>query len=230
MFPLPFDFLLFPVLSCVFEEPFPFLQKTPSFGTAKFFTMIHVPKIYLPLIGLVALVASSCSVTSHSEMAAGVRFDQYKTFGWNEVPGTNHANGNDIIDNNIKMAIASELEAKGWVPATNPDVVLDYTIAVTKEQRTASDPVYSTPFTRYVYGGRGRVYSLYSPSMLMGYHTYNVPFREGELTVNMVDPKTNKLVWQGWATGQINTPQVTTQEMNKEVHSIFKRFQFPAHG
>jgi hypothetical protein len=43
----------------------------------------------------------------------------------------------------------------------------------------------------------------------------------------MVDANTNKLIWQGWAQGEINSKTVTTKEATGQVKSIFKKFEYP---
>ena len=108
----------------------------------------------------------------------------------------------------------------------NPDVLLNYTVAIKRGHKRETDPVYVYPYTQYLYSRRG-VYSIWYPSDLMGYNSYNVPFEEGELTVNMVDAKTNKLIWQGWAQGEITSRNITTKEATAQVRSIFKKFEYP---
>ena len=54
-----------------------------------------------------------------------------------------------------------------------------------------------------------------------------MPFKEGELSVNMIDAKTNKLIWQGWAQGEINSKNVTTKDVTAQVKSIFRKFDYP---
>lgn len=176
-----------------------------------------------------AFMITGCNVTSHTAQMAGINFHNYKTFAWMN-PGENMKSdraNNDIIDNNIKNSVSMELTNRGWVETqNNPDVLMDYTIAVRHGRRVADAPVYSYPFSRYVYR-HGRIYSLWFPSSLMGMRSYDVPFREGELTINMIDTKTNKLIWQGWATGDLNDRQFTNKDVNKQVKSIFKKFNYP---
>ena len=176
-----------------------------------------------------ALVFAGCNVTSHTEKAAGINFSNYKTFAWansGDTKMTDRAD-NDIIDNNIKNSVSRELERKGWTETEKkPDVLIDYTIAVKRAVKRESDPMYFYPYTQYLWG-RGGIYSIWYPSALMGYRSYNVPFKEGELTVNMIDAKTNKLIWQGWAKGEINSKNVTTKEATAQVKSIFKKFEYP---
>jgi hypothetical protein len=67
----------------------------------------------------------------------------------------------------------------------------------------------------------------YTPELLGGFHTYNVPFKQGTLTVNMIDAKTNKLIWQGWSQGEVNSNNVTTNEVKGDVKSIFNKLDLP---
>jgi len=178
-----------------------------------------------------AFAFSSCAVTTHVETAAGVNFSNYKTFGWANVNGEKKEDiaDNDIVDNNIKNAISIQLENQGWKETNqNPDVILDYNVMVERKVNQVSEPVYSYPYTHYYYNGwRRRRGYMYYPNDLIGYHTYNIPFKQGTLTVNMVDAKTNKLIWQGSAQGDVSSKTVTTQEMQTDVTSIFKKFNLP---
>ena len=176
-----------------------------------------------------AFTITGCNVTSHTAQMTGINFNNYKTFAWANM-GRNEKSdrsNNEIIDNNIKNAVTAELTGKGWVETqADPDVLIDYTIAVKHGHRVEDAPVYSYPFSRYVYR-RGRIYSLWFPSSLVGIRSKDVPFREGELTVNMIDTKTNKLIWQGWASGDLNDRQFTSKDVDKQVKSIFKKFKYP---
>ncbi len=40
----------------------------------------------------------------------------------------------------------------------------------------------------------------------------------------MIDPKTDKTIWQGWATDEINSSNITGKEIQKNVKSIFRKF------
>jgi hypothetical protein len=187
------------------------------------------------LLGLSVSIASaigftSCGVSTHVETAAGINFNNYKTFGWvGNGENPEDSVDNSIVDNNIKNAISLQLENKGWKESNqSPDVIIDYNVMVEKQVRQASEPVYSYPYTNYYYNSwRHRRGYMYSPYNLMGYHTYNVPFKQGTLNVNMIDAKTNKLIWQGSAQGDVSNSMVTTQEMSTDVKSIFKKFNYP---
>jgi Domain of unknown function (DUF4136) len=191
-------------------------------------------KKHFPILSLAAVlmfVFAGCRTSSHVEVAEGVNFNTYKTFGWindNGVKKSGRAD-NDIVDNNIKNSISTELERKGWQEADqHPDVLLDYNVVVEKAIKKETEPVYTYPYSGYYFNHwRHRLGYYYDPGFFMGYHTYNVPFKEGTLTVNMVDPKNNKLIWQGWSTGDMTSKNVTSKEAREDVKSIFKKFDLP---
>lgn len=191
--------------------------------------MKHNFKILAIAVIIVSTITISCNITSHTEVAKGVNFANYKTFAWAEPQNKKKADraDNDIVDNNIKNAASEELTKRGWAEVdNNPDVLLNYGVAVQRGNKHETDPVYSYPHTQYFYWGR-RIYSVWYPSTLIGTRSYNVPFHEGQLTLNMVDAKTNKLIWQGWAQGEINSSKVNSKEVEAQVKSIFKKFNYP---
>ena len=88
-----------------------------------------------------------------------------------------------------------------------------------------NSPVYSQPTTRYVYNPYSRRWvSIYYPSQFMGYDNSQRSVREGTITVSIIDAKTDKTIWQGWTTEQINSRNMTSKEIQNSVKSIFRKF------
>lgn len=181
---------------------------------------------------ITGIFLTGCSISSHTEKASGVDFAAYKTFAW-AVPASTQKpdrSDNNIIDSHIKNSVSRELTQKGWQEVTTaPDVWLDYTIAVDRGSKKETEPVYTYPHTQYFFWHR-RIYSIWYPGALIGYRSQNVPFKNGELSINMVDAKNNKLIWQGWAKGEINSSHVTSKDVDSRVKSIFKKFDYPVNS
>ncbi|NJO03098.1 MAG: DUF4136 domain-containing protein [Bacteroidia bacterium] len=56
-------------------------------------------------------------------------------------------------------------------------------------------------------------------------NTYTRNYEEGTLIVDLVDARTNKLVWQGWAVGEINyASDRYKEELARKVAQIFAEF------
>jgi hypothetical protein len=182
-------------------------------------------KLWSGCLGIVFLLAS-CGSTAHIEKDDNTDFTQYKTFAWIDREGAKHNKVNDLTETKIREAVNKELEKTGWRESkSRPDILLSYDVLVEKSVAQRSDPVYSTPFTRTFYNPYSRrVINVYYPSSFMGYDNYDVPTREGTVTISMIDAKTDKTVWQGWSTDQVNSRNMSSKEIQNSVKAIFRKF------
>ncbi|MBP7556823.1 MAG: DUF4136 domain-containing protein [Chitinophagaceae bacterium] len=174
------------------------------------------------------LLLAGCAPTAHIEKDDAVDFSQYKTFAWTEKQESSKGSrANDLAEKKIREAVNKELErSAGWKETTdNPDVLLSYDVLVERSSRRNSDPVYSRPFTRTFYNPYARrFYRVYYPSRFIGYDDYSVPTREGTVTITMADAKTDKTIWQGWSTGEVDSRNLSSKEIQSSVRAIFKKF------
>ncbi|MFT3675713.1 MAG: DUF4136 domain-containing protein [Chitinophagaceae bacterium] len=174
------------------------------------------------------LLLAGCAPAAHIEKDDAVDFSQYKTFAWTEKKESSKGNKtNDLAEKKIREAVNKELErSAGWKETTdNPDVLLSYDVLVERSSRRNSDPVYSRPFTRSFYNPYARrFYTVYYPSRFVGYDDYSVPTREGTVTITMADAKTDKTIWQGWSTGEVDSRHLSSKEIQSSVRAIFKKF------
>lgn len=179
--------------------------------------------------GLVFLVAG-CAPSAHVERDETTDFSRFKTFAWIDRDGKDKSDknrNNDLMEQKVRTAVSKELErSAGWREVkNNPDVLLSYDVLVERGVRQQSEAVYSQPFSRVYYNPyRRRYFNVFYPSRFMGYDNYNVPTREGTITITMIDADTDKTVWQGWATDEVNNRQMTEKEIQQSVRAIFKKF------
>lgn len=181
------------------------------------------------IIAIAALMIVGCSAPVHVEKDDSVDFTRYKSFAWVDKDGSgkqDHDRNNDLMERKFKEAVTKALEKQGWrVDNRRPDVLIGYDLLVERNTRRQSDPVYSQPFTRTFYNPYSRrFYSVYYPSQFMGYDDYARPVREGTVTITVTDTRTDKVVWQGWTTDEVNSRNLTTKEINNAVKSIFRKF------
>jgi Domain of unknown function (DUF4136) len=182
--------------------------------------------------GILAFVflLASCSSTAHIEKDDNADFSHYKTFAWIDKDGEGRQDqnkNNDLTELKIREAVNKELEkSAGWKEVKNrPDVLLTYDVLVEKGVKQSSNPVYSRPSSRLLYNPYTRRYTtIYYPSELMGYERDERGIKEGTITISMIDTKTDKTVWQGWTTDEVNSKNLTTKEIQNSVKSIFKKF------
>ena len=96
---------------------------------------------------------------------------------------------------------------------------------VEKSVQTNANPVYSRPYTRLVYNPYSKHYTnIYFPSQFIGYEKDFYPINEGTLTISMLDTRADKMIWQAWATDEVNNRNLTSNEIENIVRSIFKKF------
>jgi hypothetical protein len=174
------------------------------------------------------LLLAGCGPTAHIQKDKDADFSQYKTFAWSVTADNNlkKSADNSIVEQQIKEAVNKELLKQGWREVKRkPDVLLNYDVLVERSTQKQSDPVYSNSFTRTFYNPyRRRFYSVYYPSQLVGYDNYEVPVKEGTITISMTDNSTDKLVWQGWSTNEIDSKNLSEKDVQSSVKAIFRKF------
>ncbi len=187
------------------------------------------PVLWTLLSGFVFLLAS-CATTAHIEKDDTVDFGRYKTFAWLDKDGEgkkDRIRSNDLAEQKIKQAVGKELQkSAGWREVKNkPDVLLSYDVLVERSVREQHDPVYSRPFVRTFYNpNTRRFFNVYYPSQFLGYDRGQRPVREGTVTITMIDAKSDKTVWQGWTTDEVNNRNLSSKEIQQAVRSIFRKF------
>ncbi len=169
---------------------------------------------------------AGCASTAHIKKDDTADFRSYKTFAWIDKENLKKDKSNDLTGQNIRQAVNKELEKTGWKEVRNrPDVLLSYDVLVERNVKERNSPVYSNPYSRLIYNPYSRRYTtIYYPSELVGYDRDPRQVKEGTITISMVDSRTDKTVWQGWTTDEVNSKNLTTKEIQNCVRSIFRKF------
>lgn len=188
--------------------------------------MSLLKSFYVLVFAIGTMVFSSCGTAAHIEKDASANLKNYKTYKWMDKENEGKLK-NEIAAQNLKTIVNDELQKNGYKEVkNNPDLLLRYDLLVERSAMEQSDPVYSRPFSRIYYNPYTRRYgTIYYPSQFLGYDNYTVPVKEGTVSISMIDAKTDKTIWQGWTTGQIDGSQFTSKEVEKNVKSIFKKFE-----
>ena len=171
----------------------------------------------------------SCSPTVHVQKDDSVNLGKYKTYTWvdtryNETDNTKRPA--TYADIPVRNAANEELRRLGWREVKNdPDAFISYDVLVERGVVQQSDPVYSQSFTRSYYNPRMRRWStIYYPSQFLGYNSYDVPVKEGTITITITDAMTDKIAWQGWTTESLNYTRLSQDEITSSVKNIFSKF------
>ncbi|HEX7692515.1 MAG TPA: DUF4136 domain-containing protein [Sediminibacterium sp.] len=178
-------------------------------------------------------VLTGCGSTAYIQKDNTYNFSKIRSYAWvngtqkTKESKTSRAKTNDLVDRKIRQKIDENLQAGGWVVNTRkPDVLLVYDVDVQRENRNVSNPVYSSPMTRWFYSPWGRRFvPVYYPSQFIGYDNATESVREGTLTLTMMDANTDKTIWQGWTTTEMNSRNLTDREIAGTVKKILKKLE-----
>lgn len=184
------------------------------------------------LLAIFALLVSGCasSPNTFSNADPGVDFSQYKTFGYFSTLSTDNAQYQSLVSNFLKVAVAQELVVRGLDhDEENPDLRVNFYINTKDKIKTRSVPVagayhdYRDPFYD-PWGGYGGVG--------VAYETRVDQYTEGTLNIDVVDSKTNKLVWEGSVIGRLTEKDVRNMEntVDEAVAEVMVNFPILAGG
>jgi hypothetical protein len=149
----------------------------------------------------------------------GAPWASYATYGWSPAPGVD---GTDppllMLDQNIRRAIAGELQRRGYTESATPDLRIAY-------QTTRKDVVESSPVRVGVgmgsWGGNfGGSVNVGSPSLRN--------YQEGTLVIHAIDNARNAEVWQGRVSGKITKGSTEPAAVTTAVQAAMR--DFPERG
>jgi hypothetical protein len=182
----------------------------------------------LSVAALSGLLLAGCASVAHVEKDKTVNLNNYHSYAWvdtKESKNDSTVKVSDLTERIIKEAVNNEMAKTGWRESKKPDVLVTYDILVERGIKEQNNPVYSQPYTRYYYNPYSRRYvAVYYPSQFMGYDNDQQQVKEGTITIRMIDTKTDKTIWQGWTTDEVNSRNLTSKEIQNGVKSIFRKF------
>ena len=167
------------------------------------------------LLSLALLGAcSSYQVTYDYDVTAS--YGRYKTFDYyTSKKGTGGTTS--LMDKRVRAAVEQELKAKGFAMETKADpdfLVTYYPIVKNRKVRTTVRSGWGWGY-RPLYGGVG-----VSSSQVRNY-------KEGTIVIEIVDFKTNQMIWQGAAAGALTgleNPEDANEVVPKAVRDILAKF------
>jgi len=202
--------------------------------------------IYLSLTAITLAGLSACNSYNYYTAAINkTNLSSYHTFAWMPPSGRNDKTANNEADAKIKDATTSALTMKGLkLSQRNPDLIVSYTTTVGRGARTN----YYTPGyyggwgypgwgLGFGYGGWGGYgwggfyrpyYYAYGGPFMYGGPTYaeKEHYKEGTLIIDLIDPRTRKIVWRGFGVGEVHkNPQKNIDDLPKVVDGVLQQLQ-----
>lgn len=169
--------------------------------------------VYLGLMVLCGCVTGP-EVRVDRDPAADVR--SYKTFSFFERVSTDTAAYSSLVSNRLKAATRAQLERVGYTYAEGEsDLQVNFFLKVEDKQRLRTTPSGYYSYRAGYYGTWGNYPYLDT-----------VDYKEGTLSIDLVDAKKKQLIWQGVAEGEVSdeAAQNPGPALDKVVARIFSNF------
>jgi hypothetical protein len=180
--------------------------------------------LFLGLALLAAGVAGCASApTTRVDSDPTVDLASYRTFGFFQPLATDRGGYSTLMSEHLKQATRAQLERQGYrYSESNPDVRVNFLLEVAQRTELRSTPVAGGGFYGYRVGyARWAGY----PATL---ETQN--YRQGTLSIDIVDTQKRALVWQGVAEGRIgkNLAENPGAAVESAVREVFASFPVAA--
>jgi hypothetical protein len=187
----------------------PLSQREPAFPEEPH--MRRPRRLALVTAALAAFALSGCAtmnVSSHIER--GVDFAQFRT--WDFGPADALPTGDPRLDNNpffkdyLEGAVGRALEARHYARTTSgtPDLLVHYHANISK-----------TFDVNGVDTRNGYCYDTCQPNI--------TEYEQGTIVLDVVDSRTNRVVWRGWAQDSIDGVIDNQESLRKEVNTAVTR-------
>jgi uncharacterized protein DUF4136 len=156
------------------------------------------------LAATAAVLISACASTPQirRETNPAANFGSYKSFGFFSPLATDKAGYETVFTIHLKDATRRAMESKGYVfSESTPDLLLNFYANVQDKQEIRSTPG-SVGYVGYrgYYGYRSGYYGGINTTTVQ-----TVNYKQGTLTIDLVDAKQKALAWTATAEGRVSS-------------------------
>ena len=157
------------------------------------------------LAAAAAVLIAACAAppTIHRETNPAANFGSYKTFGFLSPLATDKFPYESLLTQHLKDATRLAMESKGYVFSnSSPDLLLNFYVNIQDKQDVRTTPGPPAAYVGYAggyYGYRSGYYRVYNTTTI---ETIN--YKQGTLTVDLVDAKQKVLAWTATAEGRVS--------------------------
>ena len=182
----------------------------------------------LIVASMVGLSACATGPTIRADTDPSVDLSSYRTFGFFEKVSTDKTAYTTLVSTRLKEATRRELEKRGYLySSANPQLLANFGLNVLDKQEIRSTPTASVGYGYYGY--RAGMYGVWG-----GYpqDIDTINYKEGTLTIDLVDASKKQLIWQGTAQGRVDKKAIENPgpAIDAVVGEIFARFPVPVPG
>lgn len=210
------------------------------FLTFKYFfmksKMKHLNQIF-SLFLIVSFVGCTGARVS-TDKTASVDLSKYKTFAYLPMlkDSADQSSYNYEAESRFMDQIGEEMRELGYsTNVDNPDLLVYARAQFNQEEDLEAEPVYNSyNYYNYGYGpafGNSYYYNDYtSVSNVAGYDLEEVEYGEGTMVVDLIDAKTNKIVWRGTAKDEAFSVDALQNNLSTYADEIFEEYPVEEKG
>lgn len=173
-----------------------------------------------PLALMLALLGG-CAVTPPFEYDQQADFGELDTFAWlapeydrEDVSVSHPVLESPLLGQRVRRAAVDVLEGKGYrLVDENPDFYVTYHTAQNERERRSAS---------YIQIGYGRYDPFFGTGVLLDMTPRS--FQEGTLIVDIVDARTDQLIWRGWRDAYLTQHNFEQEQVNEAVSHILSAF------
>jgi hypothetical protein len=156
------------------------------------------------VVAAATFLISACASTPtiHRETNPAATFSSYKTFGFLSPLATDKFPYETLLTEHLKDATRHDMESKDYVfSASTPDLLLNFYVNIQNKQdvRTTPGSVAYAGYAGGYYGYRTGYYRIYNSATIE-----TVNYKQGTLTIDLVDAKQKVLAWTATAEGRVS--------------------------
>lgn len=178
---------------------------------------------------LMFAVTAIFGMSVKSDYEKNFNFRQLHTFAFKTDRASNDPLSTNTIEaERIQNALTAQLEASGFSQATqDPDFIVAF-YATTKQKTSVQSTGFGPGFGRFGYGrgfgwgygipGGGRWRWGYGPDL------WTTNYTQGCVMADVIDPKTNELVWRGAVKDKVNGIGQYEKQSNQAAKDLVKNF------
>lgn len=168
-------------------------------------------KLILLLLASATLGLASCSPFQvKSDYAATANFNLYKTYKLR----IDDLKLNDIDKDRVLNEVSKQLQTKGLSVSETPDLIVN----VKANHKKIQDIQSSSPYGIYGWGGP------FGWGMGMN-RIWTSNYTQGALIIDLIDARTQKLVWQGIGSGiSVDSPKAKQKQIPEIVAEIMANY------
>ncbi len=180
------------------------------------------------LLLLLLLAACATGPKVYTSAAPGADLTGYQRFAFVEPLGTDRAGYASIVSQQLTFSTRRELELRGLGfvdDAEHADLLVNFFGHLDEQIRTRQvvDPFYGPSFYDFRYG-------FYNPWPTYSTSTEVQQFSEGTLVIDLIDVRTNQMVWEGMARNEVTerSRREAASRLDDAVTRIFEDFPMAA--